>query len=42
MLDEYYQRMGWDENGITTQRRIHELGLNEFLIPQTLPTLAAE
>jgi aldehyde:ferredoxin oxidoreductase len=31
MLDEYYQRMGWDENGIPTQKRIHELGLDELL-----------
>jgi len=42
MLDEYYQRMGWDENGIPTQRRIHELGLDELLAPQTLSTLTGK
>jgi aldehyde:ferredoxin oxidoreductase len=37
MLDEYYQRMGWDENGVPTQKRIHELGLDELLAPLALP-----
>jgi hypothetical protein len=42
MLDEYYQRMGWDDNGVPTRRRIHELGLDELFAPQTLPTPVGE
>jgi len=37
MLDDYYDRMGWDDNGIPTAKRIHELGLDELLTPQALP-----
>jgi aldehyde:ferredoxin oxidoreductase len=32
MLDDYYQRMGWDPNGIPTNHRLSELGL-DALIP---------
>lgn len=31
MLDEYYQRMGWDENGVPTPARLKELGLDQFV-----------
>jgi len=42
MLDEYYSLMGWDENGVPTHGRIHELGLDELLAPQALPISAWE
>jgi aldehyde:ferredoxin oxidoreductase len=28
MLDEYYERMGWDNNGVPTASRLKELGLD--------------
>lgn len=34
MLDEYYARMGWDENGIPTPGRLKELGLDQLLPAQ--------
>jgi aldehyde:ferredoxin oxidoreductase len=30
MLDGYYARMGWDKNGIPTQQRLSELGLDQL------------
>lgn len=30
MLDEYYARMGWDENGVPTPTRLKELGLDQL------------
>ncbi len=30
MRSEYYQLMGWDENGVPTAQRVKELGLNEI------------
>jgi aldehyde:ferredoxin oxidoreductase len=35
MLDEYYQLMGWDEEGIPTPKRLEELGLD---LPQPANT----
>ena len=29
MLDEYYELMGWDANGVPTRQRMEELGLQE-------------
>ena len=31
MKAEYYQLMGWDENGIPTEERLKKLGLTEIL-----------
>jgi len=31
LLDEYYQLMGWDNNGIPTSERLRDLGLAELL-----------
>ena len=31
MMDEYYRLMGWDNNGIPTPERLHELGLAPLL-----------
>jgi aldehyde:ferredoxin oxidoreductase len=31
LLDDYYHRMGWDANGIPTQRKLVELGLDTIL-----------
>ena len=31
MLDEFYESHGWDKNGIPTQERLRELGLEEYL-----------
>ena len=42
MLDEYYQRMGWDENGLPTAARLRELGLAELLSPQALSGIPKE
>jgi aldehyde:ferredoxin oxidoreductase len=28
---EYYRLMGWDENGIPTEKRLVELGLREIV-----------
>lgn len=30
MLDEYYRFRGWDENGVPTQRKLEELGLQDL------------
>ena len=30
MLDEYYRIMGWDENGIPTPERLHQLHIDDF------------
>jgi aldehyde:ferredoxin oxidoreductase len=30
MLDEYYRFRGWDENGVPTDRKLEELGLDEL------------
>ncbi len=29
MLDEYYDLRGWDQNGIPTEKKLKELGLND-------------
>ncbi len=31
MLDEYYVRMGWNENGVPTPARLKELGLDQLV-----------
>jgi len=31
MLDDYYARMGWDENGVPTPTRLKELGLDQLV-----------
>ena len=31
MLDEYYRIMGWDENGIPSPDRLHQLHLDDAL-----------
>ena len=31
MLDEYYRIMGWDENGIPSPKRLHQLHLDDIL-----------
>ncbi len=30
MLDEYYQCMGWDKNGVPTEAKLNELGLEKI------------
>jgi aldehyde:ferredoxin oxidoreductase len=30
MLDEYYRIMGWDSQGIPSQKRLEELGLDKI------------
>jgi aldehyde:ferredoxin oxidoreductase len=32
MLTEYYELRGWDENGIPTQAKLNELGMNDVAI----------
>jgi aldehyde:ferredoxin oxidoreductase len=34
MLDEYYQLMGWDQNGVPTPERLRELGLAGLVADQ--------
>jgi len=31
MLDDYYERRGWDKNGIPTAAKLEELGLGEYV-----------
>ena len=31
MLDEYYKKRGWDENGIPTKEKLEELGLGDYV-----------
>jgi aldehyde:ferredoxin oxidoreductase len=35
MLDDYYSRMGWDENGVPTSLRLKELGLDQLVPGET-------
>ena len=35
MLDEYYARMGWNENGVSTPARLKELGLDQLVPAKT-------
>jgi aldehyde:ferredoxin oxidoreductase len=35
MLNDYYQRMGWDANGIPTRSQLTKLGL-DVLLPKGL------
>jgi aldehyde:ferredoxin oxidoreductase len=30
MLDEYYQYMGWDNNGVPTEDKLKELGIDKI------------
>jgi len=30
MLDEYYQCMGWDNNGVPTEDKLKELGIDKI------------
>jgi aldehyde:ferredoxin oxidoreductase len=30
MLDEYYQCMGWDNNGVPTEEKLKELGIEKI------------
>ncbi|UCE07273.1 MAG: aldehyde ferredoxin oxidoreductase family protein [bacterium] len=36
MRSEYYQLMGWDENGIPTREKLEELQLHEILTPRIM------
>ena len=31
MLDEYYEKRGWDKNGIPTPEKLTELGLQDYI-----------
>lgn len=39
LLDEYYELVGWDENGVPTPRRVRELGLDELVGPRSVEGL---